>query len=95
MKGLVPQTAAEFAFAFLASEASAANRLDIDGYFKEFVAHPERALAYKQSVAAEHATTQSKGSPYTISIPMQARAVMLRRLQILRGNIAPQLIGLM
>src|SRR5258708_26604418 len=31
-KGLAPQTAAEFASAFLASEASVANRMDIDGY---------------------------------------------------------------
>ncbi|KAH9077823.1 ABC-2 type transporter-domain-containing protein [Lactarius deliciosus] len=90
----VPQTAAEFASAFLASEASVANRMDMDAYFKEFVGYPERALAYKQSAMAEHATTQRKGSPYTISIPMQARAVMLRRLQILRGHIAPKSIVL-
>jgi ATP-binding cassette subfamily G (WHITE) protein 2 (SNQ2) len=94
-KGPVPQTAAEFASAFLASEASVGNRLDIDAYLKEFVGNPERALAYKESATAEHATTQRKGSAYTISIPMQARAVMLRRLQILRGNFATQLIVLM
>jgi ATP-binding cassette subfamily G (WHITE) protein 2 (SNQ2) len=80
---------------FLASEVSVANRLDIDAYFKEFVGNPERALAYKESATAEHATTQRKGSAYTISIPMQARAVMLRRLQILRGNLTTQLIVLM
>ncbi len=94
-KGLVPQTAAEFASAFLASEVSVANRMDMDAYYKEFVGHPERALAYKESVTAEHATTQRKGSAYTISIPMQARAVMLRRVQILRGNLTTQLIVLM
>ena len=94
-KGPVPQTAADFASAFLASEVSAANRMDIDAYYKEFVGHPERALAYKQSATAEHATTMRKGSPYTISIPMQAGAVMLRRLQILRGNMTTQLIFLM
>jgi hypothetical protein len=94
-KGPVPQTAAEFASTFLASQISVANRMDMDAYFKECVGHPERALAYKQSALAEHATTQRKGSPYTISIPMQARAVMLRRLQILRGNFITQLIVLM
>ncbi|KAI9464145.1 P-loop containing nucleoside triphosphate hydrolase protein [Lactarius psammicola] len=94
LKGPVPQTAGEFASAFLASGASVANRVDMDAYYKEFVGHPERALAYKQSAMAEHATTQRKGSPYTISIPMQVRAVMLRRLQILRGHIATQLIVL-
>ncbi|KAH8997919.1 pleiotropic drug resistance ABC transporter [Lactarius akahatsu] len=88
----VPQTAAEFASAFLASGASVANRMDMDAYLKEFVGHPERALAYKQSAMAEHATTQCKESPYTISIPMQARVVMLRRLQILRGHIAAEVI---
>ena len=66
----------------------------MDSYLKEFVGHPDRALAYRQSAMAEHATTQPKGSPYTISIPMQARAVMLRRLQILRGHIAPLVISL-
>ncbi|KAI9436702.1 ABC-2 type transporter-domain-containing protein [Lactarius indigo] len=72
-KGPVPQTAAEFGSAFLASEASVANRMDMDAYFKGFVGHPERALAYKESTMAEHATTQRKGSPYTISIPMRSR----------------------
>ncbi|KAH8987621.1 ABC-2 type transporter-domain-containing protein [Lactarius akahatsu] len=91
-KGPVPQTAAEFASAFSESEASVANHMDMDAYFKEFVGHPERALAYKQSATAEHATTQRKESPYMISVPMQVRAVMLRRLQILRGHIATQLI---
>ncbi|KAH9022163.1 pleiotropic drug resistance ABC transporter [Lactarius pseudohatsudake] len=88
----VPQTAAEFASAFLTSEATVANRMDMNAYLKEFVGHPERALAYKQSAMAEHATTQCKESPYTISIPMQARVVMLRRLQILRGHIAAEVI---
>ena len=91
----VPQTAAEFAWAFLASEASVANLSDINTYFNEFVGHRERALAYKQSATAEHATTQPKGSAYTISIPMQARIVLLRRVQILRGHIAPEVIHLM
>ena len=31
-------------------------------------------------------------SPYTISIPMQVRIVMLRRIQIIRGNYTPQVI---
>ena len=94
-KGSVPQSAAEFASAFLASGISVTNRMDMDTYFNECVGHPERALAYKQSALAEHATTQRKGSPYTISIPMQAGAVMIRRLQILRGNLTTQLIVLM
>lgn len=93
-KGPFPQTAAEFASAFLASEACVTNRNDMNAYYNDFVGQPERALLYKLSATAEHATTQRKGSPYTISIPMQARAVMMRRLQILRGNLSTQLIVL-
>ncbi|KAF8477639.1 ABC-2 type transporter-domain-containing protein [Russula ochroleuca] len=91
-KGRTPQTAAEFASTFLASRAAIENRADMDSYRKDFVGKPERVLGYQQSVTAEHATTARKGSSYMISLPMQARAVMLRRLQILRGNFATQLI---
>lgn len=94
-KGRVPRTPAEFAAAFLASGAAIQNRADMDSYRNDFVGKPERVLAYQQSVTAEHATTTRKGSAYTISIPMQARAVMLRRLQIVRGNIATELVILM
>ena len=94
-KGRVPQTPEEFASAFLASSAGLENRADMDSYRTEFVGKPERVIAYRQSASAEHATTSRKGSAYMISIPMQARAVMLRRLQILRGNMATQLIILM
>jgi ATP-binding cassette subfamily G (WHITE) protein 2 (SNQ2) len=90
-KGRVPRTPAEFATAFLASSAAIENRTDMDSYRNEFVGKPERALAYRESVLADHATTARKGSSYTISIPMQTRAVMLRRLQILRGNLATEL----
>jgi ATP-binding cassette, subfamily G (WHITE), member 2, SNQ2 len=94
-KGRVPHTPAEFASTFLASAIGAENRRDIDAYRNEFVGKPERALAYKESARAEHATTLRKGSAYTISIPMQAGAVMIRRVQILRGTMATQLIILM
>ena len=94
-KGRVPRTPAEFAAAFLASGAAIQNRADMDSYRNDFVGKPERVLAYQQSVTAEHATTTRKGSAYTISIPMQARAVMLRRLQIVRGNITTELVILM
>jgi ATP-binding cassette subfamily G (WHITE) protein 2 (SNQ2) len=95
LKGRVPQTPEEFASAFLASSAGLENRTDMDSYRNEFVGKPERVIAYRQSASAEHATTSRKGSAYMISIPMQARAVMLRRLQILRGNMTTQLIILM
>lgn len=94
-KGRVPRTPEEFASTFLASGAGADNRADIESYRTECVGKPERRLAYRESASAEHATTSRKGSAYTISIPMQARAVMLRRLQILRGNIATEVIILL
>jgi len=94
-KGRVPRTPEEFASAFLASGAAVENRADMDAYRKDFVGKPERALAYKRSAIAEHATTSHNGGAYTISIPMQTRAVMLRRLQILRGNITTESIILM
>ena len=34
-------------------------------------------------------------SPYTISIPMQVRIVMLRRMQIVRGDYTPQALSTM
>ena len=94
-KGRVPRTAEEFASTFLGSGACIENRADMDSYRTEFVGKPERILAYRESASAEHATTSRKGSAYMISIPMQARAVMLRRLQLLRGTFATELIILM
>ncbi|KAJ7599840.1 hypothetical protein C8J56DRAFT_999572 [Mycena floridula] len=43
--------------------------------------------SYRDSVWLEHAKHARPGSSYTISIPMQARAVMTRRLQMLWGNM--------
>lgn len=47
---------------------------------------------YKRSAHAEHAKHTWKGSSYTISIPMQARAVVARRVKILRGGWIAQVI---
>ncbi|KAI0035475.1 ABC-2 type transporter-domain-containing protein [Vararia minispora EC-137] len=87
-----PTTAAEFAETFLASDLGKENRVDVEAYLVGFVERPERKELYRSSVIAEHAKTQKKGSPYTISLFMQARAVALRRLQILRGNIVTEAI---
>ncbi|KAG5638577.1 hypothetical protein H0H81_011797 [Sphagnurus paluster] len=84
--GPVPRTAAEFADHFLRSDVARRNREDMALYKDTYVGMPERALAYKQSAREEHARTAGKKSAYTISIPMQARAVMLRRVQILWGD---------
>ncbi|KAG6822681.1 hypothetical protein H0H93_005085 [Arthromyces matolae] len=59
----------------------------MDEYSAQFVGKVDHATAYMQSAVAEHAKHTRPASPYMISIPMQVRAVMLRRVQILRGNM--------
>ncbi|KAF8069190.1 pleiotropic drug resistance ABC transporter [Lyophyllum atratum] len=92
--GLMPRSADEFAEHFLRSPLAQRNREDMAEYKVVSVGVPERAIAYKKSVKAEHAKTARKKSPYTISIPMQARAVIKRRVQILVGNKTATLFGL-
>ncbi|KAF8624553.1 hypothetical protein AX15_005817 [Amanita polypyramis BW_CC] len=83
----VPRTAVEFAEYFKKSALGAANREDMISYEMEFVGNPKRALEYKESARAEFAKHATKGSPYLLTIPQQAKAVMLRRVQIIRGNM--------
>lgn len=87
----VPRTADEFVEYYRASNIWQINQRDMSAYLTEFVGQPQRASAYRDSAWAEHATTAKKKSAYVISIPMQTRAVMLRRLQILKGNAAAQI----
>lgn len=82
----IPRTADEFAEYFKNSEAYKLNQEDISAYMAGHVGLPEKAHAYKESAREEHSKGTKKTSPYTISIPMQARAVMTRRVQILYGN---------
>ncbi|CDO77419.1 hypothetical protein BN946_scf184857.g26 [Trametes cinnabarina] len=90
----VPRTADEFVEYFRRSEISRANEEDIASYRDEFVGKPERVTAYKASAKAEHAKHAHKKSPYIVSIPMQARALMRRRMQIILGGMAAQVIQL-
>ena len=87
----VPRTADEFAEHYRKSHVWQINQEDMDAYLKEFVGKPQSALAYRDSAWAEHATTASKKSSYVTSIPMQTRAVMVRRLQILKGSLGAQI----
>ncbi|KAI0649902.1 pleiotropic drug resistance ABC transporter [Trametes meyenii] len=90
----VPRTATEFAEYFRRSEFAALNREDMESYRNDFVGKPERVTAYRQSAKAEYAKHAHKRGPFVASIPMQARALMRRRVQILRGGIAAQVIQL-
>ena len=87
----VPKTPDEFVEYYHESNIWQINQNDMDTYLNEFVGKPQRASFYRDSARAEHATTAKKKSAYVISIPMQTKAVMLRRLQILKGNAAAQI----
>jgi ATP-binding cassette, subfamily G (WHITE), member 2, SNQ2 len=91
----VPRTATEFVAHFQRSAIVQANRDEMDTYRSEFVGKPQRASLYFDSVKAEHAKHTRLQSPYTISIPMQIRAVMVRRVQILYGNMTAQILQLL
>jgi ATP-binding cassette subfamily G (WHITE) protein 2 (SNQ2) len=90
----IPRTAAEFAAHFQKSSLGQFNRDDVESYRNEFVGHRDRANLYIESVKAEHSEHTRQKSPYTISIPMQVRAVMVRRVQILWGNVTAQVFQL-
>lgn len=89
-----PRTAAEFAAHFAQSALARANLEDVAAYKREFVGNTQRLSMYKDSVRAEHAKTAHPKSAYITSIPMQARALFVRRAQILKGGIALQAVQL-
>ncbi|KAK0494589.1 pleiotropic drug resistance ABC transporter [Armillaria luteobubalina] len=82
----IPRTAEEFARYFRQSQLGQENLADMASYEGE-IEEEQKSLTFKESVRAEHAAASRKKSPYTISIAMQARAVMLRKMQIMRGDM--------
>ncbi|KAI0316079.1 pleiotropic drug resistance ABC transporter [Amylostereum chailletii] len=88
-----PRTAGEFADAFLNSSLGGSNKTDMKVY-KADISTQSHAKHYEASVLAEHAKTQRDGSLYIISIPMQFRAVALRRFQIIRGDVSKLLLNI-
>lgn len=82
----IPRTAEEFAQAFKACSFGEANRAEIQQFRAEFLGSNSSALAYRESAQAEHANHTRKRSPYVVSLPMQARAVVVRRWQMLKGD---------
>ncbi|KIP09940.1 hypothetical protein PHLGIDRAFT_102023 [Phlebiopsis gigantea 11061_1 CR5-6] len=81
-----PRTPEEFAKAFLASPLCEENRRDMLKYQSEFVGNTRRQSQYRMSAYNDHAKHTRKGSPYLTSVPMQVRALMKRRVQILGGD---------
>ncbi|KAJ7707403.1 P-loop containing nucleoside triphosphate hydrolase protein [Mycena rosella] len=90
-----PRTSAELAEHFLASPMMADNLDDINAYNEECAPGlKERVQQYKRSAQAEHANGTRRASPYMTSLPMQARAVMMRRVQIIMGSKTATVINL-
>ena len=92
MTSPVPTTASEFASHFQCHALGEQNRADMAAYRVESVGKPQRMSAYMESAHAERGKRARRASPYTISIPMQARAVMMRRVQVIKGNLAATVI---
>ena len=89
----VPRTADEFARRFASSDIARANRVEMSDY-QESVSRPEHTIAFKQRVEEERGPHAFNG-PYSITTMAQARIVIKRRLQILKGDYKLQAIQLM
>jgi ATP-binding cassette subfamily G (WHITE) protein 2 (SNQ2) len=94
-EGTVPRTAAQMAAHFKASQLGQLNRQAVEEYRALHVGKPDHKASYRQSALMEHSRHAPKSNPYTISIPMQVRAVMVRRVQIIRGDMTAQVVQLM
>ncbi|KAF9484261.1 pleiotropic drug resistance ABC transporter [Pholiota conissans] len=89
----IPRTALEFEECYRNSEIYQMNLAEIEAYKKENINKHEKVVAYEQSAKDEHAHHTRPASPYIISVWMQLRIVMLRRVQIMKGNFLPQAIS--
>ncbi|KAI6026023.1 ABC-2 type transporter-domain-containing protein [Pisolithus marmoratus] len=92
--GVPPRTAEEMASYFNLSEFAERNRSDVESYYATYVNKPEVREAYEVDARAEHARHAPDSKPYVTSIPMQVRAVMRRRWQILKGDWLTQAVSL-
>lgn len=91
LQGMVPRTAEEMVSYFAKSTYGQLNRTSIDSYYKRCVNKPEFKVAYDANATSEHARQAPHGQSYVLSIPMQVRAVMGRRWQILKGDRVTQI----
>jgi ATP-binding cassette, subfamily G (WHITE), member 2, SNQ2 len=91
----LPKTAEEFEGYWKRSELARVNRADMDRYKERYMGRMDRRVAYKESAVAEHAKTARRTSAYVISLPMQVRAVMKRRVRIIRGDLGTQVLIIM
>jgi ATP-binding cassette, subfamily G (WHITE), member 2, SNQ2 len=83
---MLPSTAEEYAIHFCKSDHARENRAAIEAYKAEFVGKPQLKESYAVSAQDEHSKHTRKASPYLISWAMQARAVAIRRIKMLKGD---------
>ncbi|GJE86387.1 pleiotropic drug resistance ABC transporter [Phanerochaete sordida] len=81
-----PRTASEFAETFRRSHTYELLKEDMDKYRAECVGNEARRAHFRESVHMEHARHTRMDSPYIISVPMQVRALMRRRVLIWKGD---------
>ena len=93
-QGAIPRSADEMAAYFRTSAYGQLNRSSMASYLNLYDNKPELKSAYDASATGEHAQHTPNTQSYTLSIPMQVRAVMRRRLQILKGDWATQVVQL-
>lgn len=91
----VPRTPAEFASWFSQSSIGLQNSHSVAAFRSELQSSKKSSEIYIQSAQAEHDRLSRLGSPYVSSLPAQAAAVMVRRVQILRGAFAISIINIM
>ena len=93
-QGVIPRTADEMAAYFRTSAYGQLNRSSIDSYYNLYVNKADLKRAYDASATGERARHAPNNQSYTLSIPMQVRAVMRRRWQILKGDWTTQAVQL-
>lgn len=90
----IPSTSEEFERYYWHSSIMRENLEDMASFREQNVGKKDLISAYRQSAKAEHARHVQKQSPYTISIPMQIRSVMGRRVQIQAGAVSLLIINI-
>ncbi|KIJ13672.1 hypothetical protein PAXINDRAFT_170181 [Paxillus involutus ATCC 200175] len=93
-EGTVPRTADDMASYFKNSRLGQLNRSSLDSYLGLYVNRPAFKKAYNVSAVSEYARYAPESHAYMLSVPMQVRAVMRRRWQILKGDWVTQAVQL-
>ncbi|KAF9228275.1 pleiotropic drug resistance ABC transporter [Gyrodon lividus] len=91
-EGTVPHTADEMAAYFKKSHLGQLNSSSMDSYLGRYVNKAKLKNTYDASAVSEHSRHAPKNHAYTISVPMQLRAVVRRRWQILKGDWLTQAV---